>query len=362
MKFTLAALILGIASTHGCDYKPGNDVTDHSKAAVDSYKLYEAVSSGDSEAAMTIYTTPGARSSKSPQDLATKDWAASGAPDDIYQAYVAVLGEDFLDSYNIDSINCSGNFEGLSSAMCQIAASKNAVCTTLSYALYEYAKAGGDAGEEVNWDEGFAFWYGLYDEEVDGVELGSNSPYGVQSSRDKNFGTSFKEEACNRNMRGQGADKATKIEEFEGMAASIAATFAQAALKYAAEMLDETDQDAIDTKWGEGYTYFRCGAGLMNPDVAKYIEQNFSPLRNDQPTDDTVLCGIATKMAETEDLGGFSMGDLNILEYEALADIESRCSITIPEATMVRASTSASPAHTIVAAVAATVVAAVALL
>jgi hypothetical protein len=152
MKLTLAALFIGIASTgQGCDYTPQNDVTDHSKAVVDSYKLYEAVSSGDKE--LTIYTTPGARLSKSPQDLATKDWAASGAPDDIYQAYVAVLGEKFLNSNNLDSINCEGNFEGLSDEMCQITASKNAICTTLSYALYEYAKAGVDAGSEVNWDE-----------------------------------------------------------------------------------------------------------------------------------------------------------------------------------------------------------------
>jgi hypothetical protein len=62
------------------------------------------------------------------------------------------------------------------------------------------------------------------------------------------------------------------------MAAAIAATFAQATLKYAAEMLDETDQANIDTKWGEGYTYFCCGAGLLDRDVVMYIEQNFSPL------------------------------------------------------------------------------------
>lgn len=89
MKFTIAALLLGIAGTaSGCNYKPEYDVSDHSKAAVDSYNLYTAISAGDKETAMSIYTTPGARSSKSPQDLATKDWAASGAPDDIYQAYI----------------------------------------------------------------------------------------------------------------------------------------------------------------------------------------------------------------------------------------------------------------------------------
>lgn len=209
-------------------------------------------------------------------------------------------------------------------------------------------------------DRGFAFWYGLYKEEVDGLPLGSNSPYGVQTSRDKNFGTSFKDEACSRNKRGQGADKDTKNQELEGMAASIAATFAQATLKYAAEMLDETDQAVIDTKWGEGYTYFRCGAGLLDSDVAMHIEQNFSPLRNDQPTDDSVLCGIAQKMAVTSDLGGFSMGDLNLLEFDALSDIETRCNITIPNATMTR--TNASPMKTIVSAAAATMIAAIALL
>lgn len=79
--------------------------------------------------------------------------STAGAPDEIYQAYVAILGEDFLDSYNIDSINCDGQFEGKSAAMCQIAASKNAICTSLAYALYEYSKAGGEYGSEVNWDE-----------------------------------------------------------------------------------------------------------------------------------------------------------------------------------------------------------------
>ncbi|EJK53761.1 hypothetical protein THAOC_26726, partial [Thalassiosira oceanica] len=50
---------------------------------------------------------------------------------------------------------------------------------------------------------------------------------------------------------------------------------------------------------------------------------------------DTVLCGIASKMAETKDLGyGISMGDLQLTNFETLADLETRCSITIPVATM----------------------------
>lgn len=143
------------------------------------------------------------------------------------------------------------------------------------------------------------------------------------------------------------------------MAASIGATFAQATLKYAAEMLDETDQAEIDTKWGEGYTYFRCGSGLLDQDVAMYIEQNFSPLRTEQPEDDSVLCGIAQKMAGTSDLGGFSLGDLNVLQFDALSNIETRCNITIPNATMIRTS-AASPAKTVMAAAAATFITVVA--
>ena len=145
------------------------------------------------------------------------------------------------------------------------------------------------------------------------------------------------------------------------MAAAIAATFSQATLKYAAEMLDETEQASIDTKWGEGYTYFRCAAGLLDQDVATYIEENFSPLKTEQPTDDSVLCGIAQKMAATPDLGyGFSLGDLNILEFDALSDIESRCDIKMPNATMVR--TSSSSSLRAVVAAAATVIATIAIL
>lgn len=342
MKYIIAPLLISLASAGDCDYKPGNDVTDHSKSAVDALKLKEAVNAGDTEKAMEIYTNPTTRSSKTPQGLATKDWAGAGAPDEIYQDYVAVLGENFLDGYNIDAINCSGQFEGQSSDICKIAAVKNALCSSLSYALYEFAKSGGDAGSEKNWDEGFAFWHGLYDEPVDGVDLGSNSAAAVQSSRDSNYKTDHKGESCQRIKNGQDADKAAKKKELEGIAASIAATFSQATLKYAAEMLVGEDQALIDKKWGEGYTYFRCGAGLMDKDLAMYIEKNFSPLTNDQMTDDTVLCGIASKMAETKDLGyGISMGDLELTNFETLADLETRCSITIPVASMELASSSA---------------------
>ena len=80
----------------------------------------------------------------------------------------------------------------------------------------------------------------------------------------------------------------------------------------------------------------------MDKDLAMYIEENFSPLTNEKMTDDTVLCGIATKMAETEDLGyGISMGDLELTNFETLADLETRCSITIPEPSMTLASSSA---------------------
>jgi hypothetical protein len=54
-------------------------------------------------------------------------------------------------------------------------------------------------------------------------------------------------------------------------------------------------------------------------------------------------------MAVAADLGkGFSMGDLNLLEFDALSNIETRCNITIPNATMVR--TNASPAKSLLAA------------
>lgn len=106
-------------------------------------------------------------------------------------------------------------------------------------------------------ERGFAFWHGLYDEEIDGVELGSNSAAAVQSSRDSNYKTDHKGETCQRIKNGQDKDKAAKKKELDGIAASIAATFSQATLKYAAEMLQGEDQALIDKKWGEGYTYFR---------------------------------------------------------------------------------------------------------
>ena len=92
MKYIVAPLLISLANAADCDYKPGNDVTDHSKSAVDALRLKEAVNAGDTDKAMEIYTNPTTRSSKTPQGLATKDWAGAGAPDDIYQAYVAVLG------------------------------------------------------------------------------------------------------------------------------------------------------------------------------------------------------------------------------------------------------------------------------
>ena len=88
----------------------------------------------------------------------------------------------------------------------------------------------------------------------------------------------------------------------------------------------------------------------MDKDLAMYIEENFSPLTNDKMTDDTVLCGIATMMAETEDLGyGVSMGDLQLDNFETLADIETRCKITIPEPSMTLASSSTIKSTSIIA-------------
>lgn len=61
MKYIVAPLLISLANAADCDYKPGNDVTDHSKSAVDALRLKEAVNAGDTDKAMEIYTNPTTR-------------------------------------------------------------------------------------------------------------------------------------------------------------------------------------------------------------------------------------------------------------------------------------------------------------
>merc|ERR1712048_330072 len=116
-------------------------------------------------------------------------------------------------------------------------------------------------------------------------------PGAVQSSRDKDFGTSFKEETVDALLAGQeafeqhsigslsDAELAEELQtQFDRFNRANLATFAQATLKYSltystAGLLP----DARDKNWGEGYTYFRCGAGLMDSAIAVYINFLLDP-------------------------------------------------------------------------------------
>merc|ERR1712066_255545 len=92
------------------------------------------------------------------------------------------------------------------------------------------------------------------------------------------------------------------------------ASFAQATLKYSS-LFDEDgiDADSKDKLWGEGYTYFRCGAGLMHPELAVYIDYLLDPRdkKDVALTPKESHCKIVTKMLSFPDIGlGVQMGDL----------------------------------------------------
>jgi len=324
-------LAAGANAGYTCNYVPTEDVVDHSKSAIDVSKVTDLVVADDKAGALTYYTSQTARSSdsKTLENTAKKDWAASGAPDDIYQNYVSILGADFLDSYNKDSIQCTGAFAGKSAGMCATAAKKNVMCTTLAYGLYEVAKSGGPEGTEKNWDEGFAFWNGLFEEELDGVGLGKYAGGAIQDSRDGNFETSNKMTSCNGFKNGQGQSKDQKNTQIGTIAQGLVATFSQAVLKYSAEMVaDDTEEGKRDAKWAEGYTYFRCAAGLFDSDFAAYVETEFSPLTNEFPTGQEMYCKLATKMHETTDLGfGVNLKDLGTSSFGATQNIASDCNL-----------------------------------
>jgi len=102
-------------------------------------------------------------------------------------------GELFLDSFNLDALHRNHTFEGQSEKMSTaVIIVKNLICTGLQYAQYEGVKAI-EKNNEKNWDEMFAFWNGVYEITVDS-RVNKRGPGSVQSSRDSDFDTSFKEE------------------------------------------------------------------------------------------------------------------------------------------------------------------------
>merc|ERR1711933_261492 len=74
-----------------------------------------------------------------------------------------------------------------------------------------------------------------------------------------------------------------------------------------------------------GYTYFRCGAGLMNPDLASFVNDKFDP-RGTDTLPDNLYCDILNKYIEVGDIGqGLTVKDLGVTNF--LTDSETKCGL-----------------------------------
>ena len=340
MKFISATLLLSTAAIASAgeghdDYVPKNDVTKHSRVALDTIEISALIDAGNSTAALDIYANGRNSEGKNLQSMAQKDWVEAGIDDITEYNDAAALfyrdGAHFLDSYNRDAMTCTGSFAGQTEDMCKISAKKNLLCTSLLYAQYEGVKAI-QYGNEKNWDEMFAFWNGVYDESDENA--GKGAPGDVQSSRDGDFSTEFRHEALDAIIEGQKAfsdgayNKEKLTAAYEDFKKAVLSTFAQATLKYSAQF-DEAGltQDKIDKKWGEGYTYFRCGAGLMNPELALYINYVLDP-RDKLGMTLTPMethCKIVKKMLSLPDIGmGLKIEDLSVA---AALNIQESCGL-----------------------------------
>ena len=330
--------VVNAAESAGLTHTPTNDVTAHSKMGLDQLDIKDLVDAGNITAALDVYINGLNREGKSLQGMARKDWVAAGIDDlSEYDAPAALFNagdaEPFLDSFTLDAMNCDGTFAGQSLDMCAISAKKNLLCTGLQYAQYEGVKAIQFLNEK-NWDEMYAFWNGVYDSSVD-TRVNKGGPGSVQASRDSDFGTSFREASLKALIDGQRAFTGDSVnvsnlsKAYEAFKKANLATFAQATLKYSA-LFDEKDleQAKIDKKWGEGYTYFRCGAGLMEPELALYINYVLDPRDKMEAvlTPKETHCKIVKKMLSMEEIGlGLKMSDLNVEAY--LPTIKEDCGI-----------------------------------
>ena len=339
MRSLLPCLLLSVtAAEETLTYTPNNDVTEHSKISLDQLDIKALIDEGDFTSALDIYQNGKNREGKSLQGMARKDWVAAGLENlDDYDTPASLFnqgdGEPFLDSFNLDAMNCNSTFAGQTTDMCAISAKKNLLCTNLLYAQYEGISSI-QYGNEKNWDELFAFWNGVYDLNID-ERVNSGGPGAVQASRDSDFGTSFRQDSIKAIIDGQKAFSGSSVNKdelsdvYEAFKKANLATFAQATLKYSA-LFDEEDleQAKKDKKWGEAYTYFRCGAGMMDPELALYINYLLDPR---DKTDMTLTpkethCKIVDKMLSLPEIGlGVQMGDLNVENY--LPTIKEDCGI-----------------------------------
>jgi len=345
----LSSLVQAAEETQTLIYTPNNDVTTHSKIALDAVDITSAIDAGLYTTALDIYSNPNGtnRPGKNFEMMAQLDWAAAGIKDvQDYDRYAALFskvdGEPYLDKYFLDAINCEGTFAGSSRQLCDMSAKKNLFCTLQSYALYEGVKTI-QMGAEKTWDELFAFWNGVYDETVDDrVEAGA--PGAVQKSRDTDFGTSFRQDSIQALIDGQKAfvgkpagepDREALTKAYNAYKRASVGTWAQATLKYAALFDQETDPSTIDGKWAEGYTYFRCGAGLMNAELAVYTDWQFDPRGKNTTAyvatvdeSERMVCKILKKMLAVPEIGyGLQVDDLNLENYAKLSNIKDVCGI-----------------------------------
>jgi len=342
MKLNIALTLLTAAAVNAdVGYTPVNDVTDHAKFGIDVKNIQGYIKEGNATEAFKLYSTyitgvnSRASDGKTVQGMATKDWAAAGAPDEIKKAYEAVLGENHLDSYTTDAINCDGTFAGYSAKLCSVAATKNLHCTAISYSQYEGEKSIKNSNEK-NWDELFAFWHGVYTGSADDDYFLQGGGAVVQGKRDKDFETEYKMAALKALNDGQKAVQAPVDTEalqaaFDALFnAAHVGSFAQATMKYAKSLKDATEQDDIDKYFAEGYTYFRCAAGLFDPKLATFIQEKFDPRLVDAGSQPDVYCAIAKEMAATADIGyGVSINDLNLEMKSSLVNITTDCGITL---------------------------------
>mmetsp|Transcript_28238 Transcript_28238/g.43095 ORF Transcript_28238/g.43095 Transcript_28238/m.43095 type:complete len:395 (-) Transcript_28238:473-1657(-) len=366
MKLIVASLLL-IANVVKADvgddtdaaepigYTPTKDVTDHSKAGLDQLDIIDIINEPGHNwtEAIDIYVNGRNRATNSFQSMSRKDWAAAGVADlSLYEAYAVLFnagdGEPFLDSYNLDALHCNGTFASRNSRrLCDISTKKHLLCTGLVYSQYEGVKAI-QYSNEKNWDEMFAFWNGVYDPSVD-ARINTGGPGAVQKSRDSDFNTAFQQESIDAMLVGQEAfakqangeiteEELTKILQtsFDKFNRANLATFTQATLKYSKNYaIKGTSSDAIDNYWGEGYTYFRCGAGLMDPAIAVYINYLFDPRDKPAttPTPLEVHCKILKLMLAEEEIGyGLKVSDLNVEAY--LPNAKADCGIDSLEHTV----------------------------
>ena len=297
MKFSTATLTLLSLTSSSLAYDTANDVTNAFNSAKDVASITSKVGT---DAAYTEYTSGAGNFDSTIQNL------AQGAEGPFLAGFTALFGESHLDTFTSNGLQCNGSFAGQSQDICDMMAKKMLLCTTLGYSWTQGYKAiaaaeSGDGAEAVRlWDEFYAYWWG---------DNGSSSAAEVQSKRDLDFGTSFKDDAMNAMMAGQTSAQATPP-DVTGMSTAmtnfnkaIVSTFAQATLKYAfrAEVA-EANTDTEDIQWAEGYAYFACAAGIMDSDLADFVNEKLDPRRM-ETVPDGLFCEIDSKMQNTTDIG-----------------------------------------------------------